>query len=422
MRVFSAWCASLAVSALVAACGSSENSRSDLGSLDAGGKDVSVAPDAGMLRVDSSAEDAPHFDADGAGADSGSASDSSAATDSSSAPDSSVASDSSSVSDARAPVDSSIVAIDGGALPPLTVVGNHFEDPSGNKVILRGVSLEGLYEQSRDPIGLKGIIDKITNKNDPASASPGWYTHIVRLPVDPSSFQANPTNYLNTILKPAVDYATAAGLYAIVDLHYVDNPYALVSQVNAFWTAVAPIFNGYTNVFYEVFNESSQTDSWAAYKPTMQAWVNLIRSFAPNNIILAGSPAWDQIMGDTATNPLTGTNIAYIVHMYEQHYATASLRAQVEQAAAVHPVLMTEWGFCACSTQPGNGTDLVDSYGASMLTWLEGMNGGWTAWCASNAWLPNMFSPNWTLLVGQSQMGGFVKDWMYAHRNQNSAP
>jgi hypothetical protein len=304
------------------------------------------------------------------------------------------------------------------------VSGNHFEDPSGNKVILRGLSIEGLYDQSQTTLGLMGIIDKITNKNDPASMSPGWYTGIVRLPVDPygtNSFQSNPTNYANTILKPAVDYATAAGLYAIVDLHYVDNPYTLVDAVNTFWTTVAPMFKNYSNVFYEVFNESDQQDSWATYKPTMQAWVTLIRSYAPNNVILAGSPSWDQTMGDTATSPLTGGNIAYTVHMYEQHYASAGLRAQVEQAAAVNAVVMTEWGFCDCSGQPG-GTDLVDTYGTPMLTWLEGMNGGWTGWCASNSWLPDMFSANWTLLVGPMQMGGFVKDWMYTYRNQNAAP
>jgi endoglucanase len=335
-----------------------------------------------------------------------------------------MATDSSSATDSHASTDSS-GSTDGGALSQLTVVGNHFEDPSGNKVILRGLSIEGLYEQSQTSLGLMGILNLITNKIDPASMSPGWYTRIVRLPVDPSganSFQADPTTYVNTILKPAVDDATAAGLYAIVDLHYVDNPYNLVDPVNTFWTTVAPIFKDYTNVFYEVFNESSQTDTWADYKPTMQAWVNLIRSYAPNNVILAGSPSWDQTMGDTATDPLVGTNIAYTVHMYEQHYATASLRAQVEQAAAVNAVVMTEWGFDDDPAQPGAGTDLVKTYGTSMLTWLEAMNGGWTGWCASNSWLPDMFSADWTLLVGQSEMGGFVKDWMYTYRDQNSAP
>jgi endoglucanase len=306
-------------------------------------------------------------------------------------------------------------------LPWLSVVGNTIQDPTGKTVILRGLSIEGLYDQSQTSLGIDGLLDKITNPSDPASNSPGWYTRIVRLPVDPygaNSFQSNP-NYVTQILKPAVDYATSKNLYAIVDLHYVDNPYNLVSQVNAFWTKVAPIFKDYPNVVYEVFNESNQTDSWATYKPTMQAWVNLIRSYAPNNLIFAGSPSWDQSMGDAATNPLSGGNIAYTVHMYEQHYASAWNRQQVQTCAAVHPVVMTEWGFCACSGQPGTGTTtgLVNNYGASMLTWLEAMNGGWTGWCASNSWLPDMFNANWSLKVGPDEMGGFVKDWMYEKAN-----
>jgi endoglucanase len=149
----------------------------------------------------------------------------------------------------------------------------------------------------------------------------------------------------------------------------------------------------------------------------MQAWVNLIRGFAPNNIILAGSPSWNQTMADTATNPLTGTNIAYTVHMYAQHYANAWNVQQATTAGAVHPIVMTEWGYCNCTGQPDLG-NLGNTYGTPMLTWLEGMNGSWTAWCASNSWLPDMFDANWNLLVGVNQEGGFVKDWLYTHRNQ----
>jgi endoglucanase len=380
------------------------------------GQDASVTPsrEGGTVSESGSADDGSSSDDDsGPGADSSSAADSHSA-DVSDSGGADVASDSS-----RAGGDGSTDSGPSTGIPWLTVVGNHFVDPNGNKVILRGLSLEGLYDQSRTSIGLTGIIDKITNKNDPAGTSPGWYTRIVRLPVDPygsNSFQSNP-NYLTEILKPAVDYATQKGLYAIVDLHYVDDPYKLVSAVNTFWTKVAPIFKDYPNVFFEPFNESNQTDSWAAYKPTMQSWVNLIRSYAPKNIILAGSPSWDQTMGAAATSPLSGSNIAYTVHMYEQHYASAYNRQQAEQCAAVNPVVMTEWGFCNCGDQPG-GTELVDTYGTPMLNWLEAMNGSWTGWCASNSWLPDMFNANWSLKVGPMEMGGFVKDWMYEKRNQ----
>jgi endoglucanase len=128
-------------------------------------------------------------------------------------------------------------------------------------------------------------------------------------------------------------------------------------------------------------------------------------------------------MGDAATNPLTGGNIIYSVHMYEQHYnkGNGGNVTQVNNAAKGVPLIMTEWGFCSCSGQPGKGTNIIGTYGTPMLNWLEGLGGSWTAWCASNSWLPDMFNGNnWTLLTGQDQMGAFVKDWMYTKKDQNS--
>jgi hypothetical protein len=52
-----------------------------------------------------------------------------------------------------------------------------------------------------------------------------------------------------------------------------------------------------------------------------------------------------------------------------------------------------------------------------MLQWLEALGGSWTAWCASNSWLPKMFTDSWTLRVGPREEGGFVKDWLYTNRN-----
>ncbi len=124
-----------------------------------------------------------------------------------------------------------------------------------------------------------------------------------------------------------------------------------VQTVNSFWTTVAPMFKDYSNVIYEPFNESSVQDSWATYKPTMQAWVNLIRGYAPKNLIFAGSPSWDQTMGDAATNPLTGGNIVYVVHMYYHHWTTSWNKSQVEACAKVNPVVMTEWGGATATTR-----------------------------------------------------------------------
>jgi endoglucanase len=306
----------------------------------------------------------------------------------------------------------------GGALPWLKVVGNQIQiEATGQQVILRGVSIEGLDQQSKDSkYNINGVIDLITNKSDTGGSSPGWYPVLLRLPVD----SANPISEINSLLKPAVDYATKKGLYVIIDLHYVDNPYNNVQTVNSFWTTVAPMFKDYSNVIYEPFNESSVQDSWATYKPTMQAWVNLIRGYAPKNLIFAGSPSWDQSMGDAATNPLTGGNIVYVVHMYYHHWTTAWNKSQVEACAKVNPVVMTEWGYSNDSGETETDPDISVTYGKPMLQWLEALGGSWTAWCASNSWLPKMFTDSWTLRVGPRDEGGFVKDWLYTNRNVKS--
>lgn len=305
-----------------------------------------------------------------------------------------------------------------GALPWLKVVGNQLQiESTGEQVILRGVSIEGLDQQSKDAKhDIKGVIDLITNKNDTHGSSPGWYPVLLRLPVD----QAKSMSEIDTLLKPAVDYATKKGLYVIIDLHYVDNPYNHVQEVNQFWTAVAPMFKDYPNVIYEPFNESKVQDSWATYKPTMQSWVDLIRRFAPKNLIFAGSPSWDQTMGDAATNPLTGGNIVYVVHMYYNHFKSAWNRSQAEQCAKVHPIVMTEWGYDNSPGETETDPDISVTYGKPLLQWLEGLGGSWTNWCASNSWLPKAFDNDWNLKVGPREEGGFVKDWLYTNRNVKS--
>jgi len=299
------------------------------------------------------------------------------------------------------------------ATPWLHVDGNKIKDPLGNKVVLRGVSLQAISN-----INVPMVLDLVTNTADKASSSPGWYTRIVRMPNLGNA--GNWTQYNQNTLKPAIDYATKKGLYAIIDLHYVDNTDAHVTDVNNFWTTVAPVYKDYSNVIFEPYNEPiNQSQSWSQFKPTMQAWVDLIRKYAPNNLIFVGSPLWSQKMGDASTDPLKGDNIVYVVHMYSGHFATQWNRDQVRQCVAVHPMVCTEWGFKAGLNWGPNET--VSGYGKGILNWFDTLGVSWTAWCADDSWDPTMFNNGnpWTLRVGEGEMGGFVKDWLYTYRDSS---
>ena len=68
-----------------------------------------------------------------------------------------------------------------GATPWLHVDGNKIKDPSGNTVLLRGVSFIDLGETELNRGGAMEMIDRLTDETDTQGSSPGWYTRVVRL-------------------------------------------------------------------------------------------------------------------------------------------------------------------------------------------------------------------------------------------------
>ncbi len=300
--------------------------------------------------------------------------------------------------------------------PWLHVEGNQLKDSAGNQVVLHGVSFR---EISWGGLNVNSLLDKITNANDKASHSPGWYTRLVRMPIDPGTSDWN--QYNQNVIKPAVDYATQKGLYVILDLHYVDETTNNVNNTNNCWRTLAPFYKNYPNVIFEPYNEPINLhgdQSWTLFKPIMQAWVDTIRRYAPRNIIFAGSPQWDQIMGDADTDSLTGGNIVYVIHMYARQWAVQSIRDQVLKCVAAHPMVCTEWGYQTGWDAANEPNESTSGYGRPLLTWFDSLKISWTAWCADNTWYPIMFDGGWNLLVDDNtQMGGFVKDWLYTYRD-----
>ena len=77
----------------------------------------------------------------------------------------------------------------------------------------------------------------------------------------------------------------------------------------------------------------------------------------------------------------------------------------------------------ACSDEPSSeGDDDGGESGSStggdpFKQFVEQHRLSWTAWCASSSWGPPMFDMNYGLRVGEGQMGGFAKDWLYEKRD-----
>jgi hypothetical protein len=328
------------------------------------------------------------------------------------------------------------------ALPPLTVVGNRLQDPTGKTIILRGSSLidiGALYAWSG------GSAAAITTRMDKVAAA-GVQGHVVRLPVYPKisynedapfcsplpypvgtgrATTCTPTapmtasDYVARVLRPAVDYARSKNLYVIIDYHQIDDALTGTSAADAttFWNDVAAQFASYPNVLYEPFNEPLDLSAtWAAFKPVVQGWVDTIRARAPSNIIIVPSMRWDQRPGDAASNPPAGTNLMYTAHIYPQNW-NQTFQSQLATALARAPVFITEWGYTYSQTQTGVVYTSSPTWGTDFQTIVNGNGASWIAWVTDNAWGPPMFAD--ANLTQLTDFGALVKSWLAAKVNSD---
>lgn len=336
--------------------------------------------------------------------------------------------------------------------PWLHVDGNKIKDPAGNVVVLRGIALIDLGFLEDWQGGAIEMIDRLTDKTDTQGSSPGWYPKVIRINVTPPDsvgdwphpFDPGNTD-LYDLLRTVVDYCATKDMYVIIDWHYIANTYDHVATTSEFWEYMAPRFANDSHVIFELFNEpindidgdwifnSNDTTDWLSVRTDMQTWIDIVRTYAPNNLILVAGAFYSQVIGPAADYPLTGNNIAMVSHIYPGHwcdsYWSSSYKNQITTCATVYPVIMTEWGFSQ-SNHP-NPNDLlhgtITEYGQPLMNFIEGLKIGNTAWVASYNWGPPMFwdpgAPlppgTWDLRIGEGEMGGFVKDTLYLRRNDD---
>jgi len=324
-------------------------------------------------------------------------------------------------------------------IPWLHADGNQIKDPSGNVVVLRGISLIDLGFLEDWEGGAINMIDRLTDKTDTQGSSPGWYPKVIRIPIAPPDsnsgwpYPFNPDDeVLYNLLRTVVDYCATKDLYVIIDWHYIDNTYDHVESTSEFWEYMAPRFDTDSNVIFELFNEpinntiGSEVDNWLSVRDDMQTWIDIVRTHASNNLILIAGPNWSQAIGPIASYPVSdpvgGNNIAVVSHIYPSHWRSPTwFQNHITTCAAVYPILMTEWGFSVSGSPDPD--DLLHGtlceYGQPLMEFIEGLGIGNTAWVASYDWGPPMFWTDWTLRCGDGEMGCFVKDTLYLHRNND---
>jgi endoglucanase len=204
-----------------------------------------------------------------------------------------------------------------------------------------------------------------------------------------------------------VDAAINNGIYVLIDWHD-HNSHLHTPEAKAFFAEMAKKYSGVPNVIYEIWNEPEKI-AWDTVKNYALQVISEIRKYDSKNLIIVGSPHWDQDVDIAAANPVTGfENIAYSFHFYaSDKNHQDKLRARGDKAIKMGlPLMVTEWGV---GESNGNGqfsktkTKLwVDWMAANQLSWANWnltdkdettallepgapANGGWTEEQLTNA-------------------------------------
>ena len=250
----------------------------------------------------------------------------------------------------------------------LRVVGTQLSDAGGEAVTLRGASL-----------GWHNLWPRFYNKSAVKWLTTDWKIDLIRaamgLEID-DNYRENPEFALKCI-TPVIESAIKNGIYVIIDFHAHKNylPYA-----KTFFAEMATKYGKYPNVIYEIWNEPDYFE-WTEVKSYSEEVIKTIRAIDPDNIILVGSPHWDQDLDKVAANPIRNvSNVMYTMHFYAGTHKKW-LRDRTDDAIAKGiPVFVSE---CAGMEASGDGP-LDESEWNAFVDWMEVRKISWVVWSVSD--------------------------------------
>lgn len=262
------------------------------------------------------------------------------------------------------PADTSVVSLNG----KLQVVGTQLCNDKGEPVVLHGASL-----------GWHNLWPRFYNKGVVKWLAEDWKCTVVRaamgLEID-DNYRDNPEFALQCI-TPVIEAAIDNGIYVIIDFH-AHNKY--LEEAKQFFAEMATKYGEYPNVIYEIWNEPDYFE-WEEVKAYSEEVIGVIRAIDPDNIILVGSPHWDQDLHLVAEDPIREVrNIMYTMHFYAATHE-AWLRDRTDDAIASGiPVFVSECGGSEANGDGRLGTEEWETY----VDWMESRQISWVAWSVSD--------------------------------------
>lgn len=250
----------------------------------------------------------------------------------------------------------------------LQVKGTQLCDAKGKPVVLRGMSF-----------GWHNFWPRFFNEAAVSWLHKDWNATVVRaaMGVEPKGGYVHDSAGAVQKVKAVIDGAIKEGIYVIIDWHSHN---IRLNEAKTFFTQMAKAYGSYPNVIYEIFNEPER-QSWADVKAYSEELVNVIRAYDPDNVILVGSPHWDQDVHLAADLPLQGfSNIMYTLHFYAATHKQ-SLRDRGTYALQKGlPIFISESaGMEASGDGPLNELEWL-----KWIDWAEQNRISWVTWSVSD--------------------------------------
>jgi endoglucanase len=237
-----------------------------------------------------------------------------------------------------------------------------------------------------------------------------WKANVVRIALNQDFWLADSPAYDDgyaPLVDAQVQWAEAAGLDVILDLHWSDKgDYAQMpaqqrmadAHSATFWSQVAARYKGDGHVLFELYNEPHDVSwqVWLSGGPSgdgftvagMQGLYDTVRKAGAENLVLIGGLQFAYDLSGVTTNRVQGHNIVWATHPYNQPGKQPSNWDNgFGTLSSTDPVMATEFGDTKSC-----GTD----YYSSLIPYLDSHHVSWSGW----AWF-----------VSGCQFPSIITDW-----------
>jgi len=250
----------------------------------------------------------------------------------------------------------------------LKVSGVQLVDQHGKPVVLRGMSF-----------GWHCFWPRFYNEGSVKWLAEDWKCDVIRaaMGVEPADGYLQKPDWSVEKIKNVVDAAIRENIYVIIDFHSHN---IKLEEAKKFFGEMAKAYGKYPNVIYEVFNEPDY-ETWSEVKNYSIEVIKTIRAVDPDNIILVGSPHWDQDVQVAADDPIKGfDNLMYTFHFYAATHKD-DLRKRGDYALGKGlPLFISESAGMEAS---GDGP-INDAEWDKWIDWAEKNKVSWITWSVSD--------------------------------------